>query len=115
MQRRGAAPPGLCLRLEKHIPAAAGLGGGSSDAAAVVLGLEALAGEGLDPGERTSGQYQGRTRITKVGRKRLRRAAISATVAVLKSPTDREFTRRFFFLSSAVSLEATGWVSAYPS
>ena len=35
-------PPHLGLRLHKRIPVAAGLGGGSSDAAAVILGLETL-------------------------------------------------------------------------
>ncbi|MFQ5513281.1 MAG: 4-(cytidine 5'-diphospho)-2-C-methyl-D-erythritol kinase [Myxococcota bacterium] len=40
--------PELRLRLMKGIPVAAGLGGGSSDAAAVLLGIEQLSGKRLD-------------------------------------------------------------------
>ena len=53
---------------------------------------------GLDPGERSSGQYHGKTKITKAGRPRLRRAAISAAMAVLQSRKNPDFVRRFFYL-----------------
>ena len=43
---------GVRVRLQKHIPVARGLGGGSSDAATAILGVERLAGRPLPAAER---------------------------------------------------------------
>lgn len=40
----------VCIKVEKRIPAMGGMGGGSSDAAATLAGLDALYGTGLDCG-----------------------------------------------------------------
>lgn len=51
LREAGRGLPGARIRLVKAIPLAAGLGGGSSDAAAALLALERLWGLELDPGE----------------------------------------------------------------
>nr|WP_245754058.1 4-(cytidine 5'-diphospho)-2-C-methyl-D-erythritol kinase [Aquisalimonas asiatica] len=49
LQPYGAACHGADLRVDKHLPAGGGLGGGSSDAATVLVALNHLWGCGLDP------------------------------------------------------------------
>ncbi len=51
LERRAGRPLPARIRLEKAIPAAAGLGGGSSDAAAVLLGARRLFGLELSPSD----------------------------------------------------------------
>ncbi|HUE44972.1 MAG TPA: 4-(cytidine 5'-diphospho)-2-C-methyl-D-erythritol kinase [Aestuariivirgaceae bacterium] len=50
-QAAGRPCPGASLTLDKHIPAAAGLGGGSSDAAAALRALNRMWDVGLDASE----------------------------------------------------------------
>lgn len=49
LQQHTGCTAGARIRLEKHLPAGGGLGGGSSDAATALLALNRLWGLGLDP------------------------------------------------------------------
>jgi len=48
MRSRAGSDAGMSITIQKHIPAAAGLGGGSSDAAAVLVACNRLLGLDLD-------------------------------------------------------------------
>jgi 4-diphosphocytidyl-2-C-methyl-D-erythritol kinase len=51
ISRRCGRDPAVAIRLDKRLPVAAGLGGGSADAAAVLRAANRLWGQPLDPGE----------------------------------------------------------------
>ncbi len=56
--RKTGVAAGVRITLSKRIPAGAGLGGGSSDAAATVLGLERLFGKRLDDEARGQAAFE---------------------------------------------------------
>ncbi len=51
LQRRGRSVPGADITVEKHLPMGGGLGGGSSDAATTLMGLNLLWQGGLSQAE----------------------------------------------------------------
>lgn len=54
VKKRLGLDSGIEINIEKHIPVGAGLGGGSSDAAAVLLGMDSMYGLKMDSSEKES-------------------------------------------------------------
>jgi 4-diphosphocytidyl-2-C-methyl-D-erythritol kinase len=54
VRERYGLKEGIAVRIEKRIPVAAGLGGGSSDAAAVIRGMDRIFGLGMKPADTLS-------------------------------------------------------------
>lgn len=90
------------FELEKNLPAAAGIGGGSSDAAAALRALEALTGQAVDTtrlaelGADVPVCYFARAcRMTGVG-EQIKRVALPPVAAVLANPRVEVSTPRVF-------------------
>lgn len=88
--------------LEKHLPAAAGIGGGSSDAAAALRALEALTGQLCDPerlaelGADVPACHYGRACLMRGVGERVEAAALPPVAAVLANPRVEVATPRVF-------------------